>query len=82
MEREVSWGFKYKGNKMQANNGPRTSGMVEDFTGNQALERTVAGMEKKKKTDVVTPTNWFVSYKFYEGIITNCSIEIMTASVV
>jgi len=26
--------------------------------------------------DVVTPVNWFVNYKFYEGIVTDCIIEI------
>lgn len=78
MERKVSRGLKHNGNKKQASNGQRTSGMEEDFIGNQGLEGNVAGVEKKKKKkkDVVTPLNWLVSYKFYEGTITDSSIEI------
>jgi hypothetical protein len=53
--------------------------MEEDFIGKQGLERTIAGVEeekKNKKTDVTTLLNWLVSYKWYEGIITGCDIEI------
>ena len=71
MGRRVSRELKYNGNKKQASNGQRTSGMEDDFIGKQGLERTIAGVEKKKKTDVVALMNCFVSYKFYEGIITD-----------
>jgi hypothetical protein len=48
MERKVSRGLKYTGNKKQANNGQRTSGMEEDFIGKEVLEGTIAGVEKKR----------------------------------
>ena len=73
MERKVSRGLKYNGNKKEASNCQRTSGMEEDLIGKQGLEWTIAGVEK---TDVVTRMNWFVSCKFYEGIITDCNVEI------
>ena len=46
----------------------------EDFIGNQGLERIMAGVGKK--TGVSAPLNWLVSYKFYEGTITDCNVKI------
>jgi hypothetical protein len=73
MERKVSRGPHQNGNKNRAYNCQRTSVIEEDFIGNQGLERTIVDVEKKK-TDVATPRNWLVSYKMYEGTITDCSV--------